>query len=453
MDLDIPDPTDWLKTSVPGLQALETALRCQVCKEFFTAPMVTSCGHTFCSLCIRKCLSTSQKCPTCMTTDEPSRLRKNTVVQDLLSHFVSVRDQMLEHLAIKEVEEKPDEAEREEDGRRALKRNSYDPEEDESDNTQVQRRGKRRKQEQLSERYDDEGDRPRRSTRSSSQRTSSKVSSQTPIVIDDSDGDFNPVDEISDDDEFGTTKGKRKQSKAVDTPPSDLGQCPMCTQWKPLKTLQAHVNRCMDGRSSPPTESTTNGSSSSPAKKPSIPFHTSKPQVITTRAPYTEEEKQTLRIPKLAFSMMKETELRKKLQQYGLKTDAKGKEAKKILCDRLMDWTNLFNANLDSDAPKTTKVLIRELEFNERTQQNQKPSVVQKKDFERENWGTQFTKEFSDLIANAKKSGAAKKKAEEGSDSGAGSSTTPVALDTSEKSTLMTTEVNGVGSPETMIEV
>ncbi|OCL04313.1 hypothetical protein AOQ84DRAFT_226128, partial [Glonium stellatum] len=47
----IPDSTDWLPTPLASLTPLEVALRCQVCKDFFDTPMLTSCAHTFCSLC------------------------------------------------------------------------------------------------------------------------------------------------------------------------------------------------------------------------------------------------------------------------------------------------------------------------------------------------------------------------------------------------------------------
>lgn len=34
--------------------ALELALECQLCKEVMKAPMMLPCGHSFCSLCIRR---------------------------------------------------------------------------------------------------------------------------------------------------------------------------------------------------------------------------------------------------------------------------------------------------------------------------------------------------------------------------------------------------------------
>ena len=71
----VPDSTDWLNTPLKDFADLENALHCQICKEFYDTPMITSCSHTFCSKCIRTSLSTDGKCPACRTADQASKLR------------------------------------------------------------------------------------------------------------------------------------------------------------------------------------------------------------------------------------------------------------------------------------------------------------------------------------------------------------------------------------------
>ena len=93
---DVPDPSDWLKTPVSSLGPVETALRCQVCKDFFVNPVVTSCSHTFCSLCIRRCLTNDGKCPTCRAVDQELRLRPNWVVEELVDAFQTARPDILQ---------------------------------------------------------------------------------------------------------------------------------------------------------------------------------------------------------------------------------------------------------------------------------------------------------------------------------------------------------------------
>jgi E3 ubiquitin-protein ligase RAD18 len=98
MDLttDISDPTQWLETPLSLLAPLESALRCQVCKEFFDNPVMTSCCHTFCSLCIRRCLSAEGKCPACRSPDQELKLRRNWAVQELVDAFQTARPSVLD---------------------------------------------------------------------------------------------------------------------------------------------------------------------------------------------------------------------------------------------------------------------------------------------------------------------------------------------------------------------
>ena len=93
---DLPDSTDWLDTPLSLLAPLETSLRCQVCKDFFDNPVVTSCSHTFCSLCIRRCLSSEGKCPACRSPDQETKLRRNWAVQEFVEAFTNARPSMLD---------------------------------------------------------------------------------------------------------------------------------------------------------------------------------------------------------------------------------------------------------------------------------------------------------------------------------------------------------------------
>lgn len=93
---EISDPSDWLQTPLSKLGPVEQALRCQVCKDFFDTPMITSCSHTFCSLCIRRCLTTDGRCPACRTQDQAIKLRANFAVQELVDAFKCARSVTLQ---------------------------------------------------------------------------------------------------------------------------------------------------------------------------------------------------------------------------------------------------------------------------------------------------------------------------------------------------------------------
>lgn len=89
------DSSDWLQTTLPHLTPLESGLRCQVCKDFYDTPMITSCSHTFCSLCIRRCLTNDGKCPVCRSPDQEIRLRRNWSVQEIVDAFRHARPNLI----------------------------------------------------------------------------------------------------------------------------------------------------------------------------------------------------------------------------------------------------------------------------------------------------------------------------------------------------------------------
>jgi E3 ubiquitin-protein ligase RAD18 len=93
---DLPDSTDWIKTSLPAFEPLEAALRCEVCKEFYNNPVITSCNHTFCSICIRRCITADGKCPSCKAGCSSDKLAPNIAVREVVMRFQEARPKALE---------------------------------------------------------------------------------------------------------------------------------------------------------------------------------------------------------------------------------------------------------------------------------------------------------------------------------------------------------------------
>lgn len=93
--LEVPDSTDWLETPLRALADVDSALRCQVCRDFYTTPMITSCSHTFCSLCIRRSLNNDGKCPACRAPEQEMKLRNNNAMEDLVDAFKRARPDVL----------------------------------------------------------------------------------------------------------------------------------------------------------------------------------------------------------------------------------------------------------------------------------------------------------------------------------------------------------------------
>uniref|UniRef100_A0A060T995 Postreplication repair E3 ubiquitin-protein ligase RAD18 n=1 Tax=Blastobotrys adeninivorans TaxID=409370 RepID=A0A060T995_BLAAD len=96
---ELADPSDWGQTHAPYLSQLESTIRCHICKEFMTAPVLTSCGHTFCSLCIRSHLNDDVHCPACRSKTQSNTLRKNTVIEELTTLFRTHRKDLIQSLS------------------------------------------------------------------------------------------------------------------------------------------------------------------------------------------------------------------------------------------------------------------------------------------------------------------------------------------------------------------
>ena len=67
---------------------LDELLRCPVCRDFYQAAMSLPCLHSFCSLCIRRYLQSTQKCPSChLAVDGPHVLKKNALLEDVVEAY------------------------------------------------------------------------------------------------------------------------------------------------------------------------------------------------------------------------------------------------------------------------------------------------------------------------------------------------------------------------------
>ncbi|KAH9955636.1 hypothetical protein BC827DRAFT_1236238 [Russula dissimulans] len=93
---DVQDPTDFPPSSIaPGLRALDSALRCNICQELYEAPVVLTCGHCFCSLCARNQLSEKPTCPTCWKETTVSGFRLNPAMEEAVTAWKDARQFVL----------------------------------------------------------------------------------------------------------------------------------------------------------------------------------------------------------------------------------------------------------------------------------------------------------------------------------------------------------------------
>lgn len=338
---DIPDSTDWINTPLKDLSTLENALHCQICKEFYDTPMLTSCSHTFCSKCIRTSLSTDGKCPACRTADQASKLRNNWALQEVVATFLAARPAALE--VAREAQEAAAES------TKPGKRKRIVLESD--DVAQAEQDG--------------------RATRSKSRRLAASQTSEAYIIeIEDSDGDGDFEPEM--------------------VPDDGLVECPLgCGKRMKIEAVEPHLDRCEDERRQ---------ASRLKSRTPVNVFGSSRPNSAQNAKPQE-------RISELSYSLLTETKLKKKLEELGIPNWG----PKPLLIRRHTEWVNIWNANCDSNHPRSKRELLHELDIWERTQGGRAPGVntlasnVMRKDFDGAGWASRNRDDFSKLIAEAKR--------------------------------------------------
>ncbi|KAJ3205191.1 E3 ubiquitin-protein ligase rad18 [Clydaea vesicula] len=90
---DIDSPYDWPK-EFPSLSSIDALLRCPICNEFFdeTAANTLPCTHTHCAECTLNYINQHQKCPTCNAVcNSESSMRKVPILNEIALLFKEFR--------------------------------------------------------------------------------------------------------------------------------------------------------------------------------------------------------------------------------------------------------------------------------------------------------------------------------------------------------------------------
>ena len=374
----LPDPTDWLATPLSPLGALDSLLRCQICKDFYTSAVFTTCLHTFCSLCIRRCLASEGRCPSCNSSEQEARLKKNVALQEVVDCFVESREKLL---------------------RVARERTSGDQDGNGKSETHVAKnaapsRGTKRKRSQadappkepnrISTRA---GPRTRSQHKAASQATSPLSTSsqqwideEATIIVQDSDAhddDYTPDphdasnDEDSHERERQLTAGPQPETlsrpHSTKSPGDDgLVACPICGKRMKEELVFPHVDTCTGVPSVSPPPSHSGIAAPKSATPKAIPQRPSFPSIGNRPDSKPPPE----RLPQLNYSLLRDNALRKKLSD--LRIPNWGPRG--LLIRRHAEWLAIWNANCDSSRPKPRRPLLDELDKWERTQGGLAPS-------------------------------------------------------------------------------
>ncbi|GAB1735787.1 hypothetical protein NU219Hw_g5132t1 [Hortaea werneckii] len=340
----VPDSTDWLNTPLKGFADLENALHCQICKEFYDTPMITSCSHTFCSKCIRTSLSTDGKCPACRTADQASKLRNNWALQEVVATFQTARPAAIE------VAKQEHEAQQNRNNRGKRKRTLPDDEDGGPEHA-------------------GEG----RQTRSKSRRVAtSQPATLAPIEIQDTDPE---------DDDFQAA------------PDDGLVECLLgCGKRMKPEQMDSHLDRCEDEKKAAATRAKS---------------HTPIANTFGSRpSPRQRNARPEERLAELNYSLLKEVGMRKKLEELGIPAwgnkqlmvrrhvewvnlwnancDSRQPRTKRELLSDLDTWERTQGGRAPGGQASFA-------------------ANVMKKDFDGAGWASKNKDEFSRLIADAKR--------------------------------------------------
>lgn len=329
--------------------------------------MITSCSHTFCSLCIRRYLSQEGRCPACRESDQELKLRRNWALEEVVAHFTKARDGILQFAR------QPAAA---------------------AESVEEIRPKKRRKIAHAPPTLNGEVG-TRRSTRSQSKRTalSASQASQEHGLSEQEIPNSEDEGSVYDDQEVEKLKKQsRQEDKNTKEPNDGLVECPCCTRRMKETAINAHLDRCIQGL---PT---------SPEPQPATVHNSSLPFVQRTKSPIVTSAKD--RLPSINYALFSDASLRKKLKDLGIPNHG----SKELMRKRHTEWMNLWNANCDSLKPRSKRDLLKDLDIWERTlgKQLEKTvaaggaSGVMVKDFDRGGWVKDQKNQFDDLIRKAR---------------------------------------------------
>ncbi|KAI1160503.1 DNA repair protein rad18 [Nemania serpens] len=370
----VADSTDWLSTPLSGLCAVEAALRCQICKDFYKTPMLTSCNHTFCSLCIRRSLSTDGKCPLCRASEQEMKLRSNWSMEEVVTAFVQTRSVVLDFAC------RPTVARAETPKRKA--------DDVETDGIEAGVEGEQQP--------------PSKRLRSSARLSKTRGMEATAEMA------------------RQEAHVPEPEPRPANVEPNDgLVACPICLRRMKEHLVDRHIDTSCPGEpqsdppppAQPPRRSPSKPTTIAKAFAPSTSTSTSTafPPPLS-RKPQPPPD----RLPALNYSMLRETQLRKELAYLSLSTSGN----RSMLERRHREWVMIWNANCDSQRPRQRAELLRDLEVWERTFGSRAPAPgsrsagaannntgaqIRDKDFDGAAWAAKHDGSFQDLIADARR--------------------------------------------------
>ncbi|CAI4037640.1 hypothetical protein SMKI_03G1180 [Saccharomyces mikatae IFO 1815] len=403
MDHQITTASDFRTTSIPNLYQLDTLLRCHICKDFLKVPVLTPCGHTFCSLCIRTHLNNQPNCPLCLYEFRESLLRSEFLVNEIIQCYTDVRSSLLNALKI----QKPITTPGNNKGRNP------------QDSSLIELTSE--SENESSNAADDDLQIVATSERKPAKRSMTDI---LPLSSKPSKRNFAM---------FRSERIKRK-SKSND----QMAQCPICQQFYPLKSLEkTHLDECLTLQSlgKKPNVSPNFIQDSKTQGKETPRLKSQTPEVDRSHSDKTSHVDKYLnsmisaehqRLPKINFTSMTQSQIKQKLSSLGLSTNGTRQNMIRRYNHYEMIWNSNFCDSLDpvDEAELKRQLLSWDVSHNKTSQNNSTNGGISKlmmmksigksssyrvllenfknDKFNRKGWIIMFRKDFARLIKEAK---------------------------------------------------
>ena len=98
--MDDDDEGEWVwNNEWNNMRTLDSELRCILCKEIFRSAMILrTCGHSFCSVCLRGQIESNNKCPTCRGNATIHDIKPNFNLSMAANAFLTVRKTLIANM-------------------------------------------------------------------------------------------------------------------------------------------------------------------------------------------------------------------------------------------------------------------------------------------------------------------------------------------------------------------
>ncbi|KAL9940122.1 hypothetical protein V8E36_000827 [Tilletia maclaganii] len=386
LDLDAAsDPTDWVNTSLSFLKTLDSSLRCTLCFDIYTAPVVLrECHHTFCSVCIRSHINQPEDkgrfCPQCRQTKvSDTELVPVQGLEEAAEAWRQSRPKLVQTAdRLEDLSRTPQET----TGRGASADEEPAQGVADSNRTAETPRGVKRK---LGEAH---------SAAASPAESSARRTRQSTAASREASGNHSGSKPSSPLKRDSFQSPQTSSLKVTELKATDVTRCPICNSAFTLAKLNAHLDKGCDGTKVPddsPSASKSswfvrpNGENSLFRNGGKVPFEDAKKLVRPQYVGRTDAG------------------MKKLLEADRLPTGGN----KERMVARHRQWVNIFNANLDAaPAKRQTEAQLRralsEWERGKDEEERNRARGGMVSEDKSKTWAKDHKSEFADLISKAR---------------------------------------------------